>query len=201
MKINLMSKFIIKGGKKLKGEIRVSGSKNAVLPLMAACLLTEGECIINNTPRIKDVQTMASLLSDLGAKVSVDGSRVVITAEKLFKTEIKAELAGRLRGSVLLLGPLLARMKKTTMVFPGGDLIGKRPVDAHLSAFKDLGAVIKQNGSIELSCHKLIGNKIVLEESSVTATENALMAASIASGKTVIKLAAMEPHASNYANF
>ncbi|OGE81424.1 MAG: UDP-N-acetylglucosamine 1-carboxyvinyltransferase [Candidatus Doudnabacteria bacterium RIFCSPLOWO2_02_FULL_48_8] len=189
-----MAKFIINGNKPLNGEITVAGSKNAVLPMMAACLLTADECILTNVPKIRDVETMASLLSDLGAEVSLGDHRLSIRAAKLSKTEVNPDLAAKLRGSILLLGPLLARKKKAAMILPGGDLIGKRPVDAHLRAFEDLGAEVRQGNGIELNCEQLTGNKIVLIESSVTATENALMAAVLASGTTIIKLAAMEPH-------
>src|SRR5688500_16595080 len=189
-----MSKFIIQGGKKLSGEIQVAGSKNAMFPLFAAALLTSEECVFTNVPEITDKEVMVALLSDLGANVKVLDHQVSITANKLSKYEVDPLLAGKFRGSIVLLGSLLSRFGRAKMNFPGGDMIGKRPIDAHLAAFEALGAKTFANGSIEITADKLTGAKIILEESSVTATENAILAASMAVGQTTIKLAAMEPH-------
>lgn len=196
-----MSKFVINGGKKLSGEIRVAGSKNAVLALMAACLLTDQECVLTNVPDIKDVETMAEILRALGATVFYADGTLKIKAENITSSEVSHDLATKLRGSILVLGPLLARIHQVTMTFPGGDLIGKRPIEAHLAAFKELGAKISSNGSVNLSTDGLIGNRIIMEETSVTATENAMMAASLAKGKTTIRLAAMEPHVQQLGEF
>lgn len=190
-----MSRFVINGGKKLSGEIKVSGSKNAVLPLMAAALLTDEECVLTNVPEIQDVMSMVEILKDLGVAVEFSKHKLVIRAENISKTTPSGQWAQRLRGSILLLGSLLARMKQADFPFPGGDLIGKRPIDAHIAAFRALGASVDtSNGTLNISAPKLTGTKIVLEETSVTATENTMMAASLSSGTTVIKLAAMEPH-------
>lgn len=196
-----MSKFIIQGGKKLSGEITVSGSKNAMFPLFAAALLTKEECRFANVPAIKDREVMISLIRDLGAVVSETDHEVTIQANDLKKTQLDQNLAGRLRGSIVLLGVLLGRLKKAGMVFPGGDLIGKRPIDSHLAAFEALGAKVSTDGEIALDAPKLTGAKIVMEESSVTATENTILAAVLAQGQTMIKLAAMEPHVQQLCEF
>ena len=196
-----MSKFIINGGKKLAGEIKVAGSKNAVFPLFAASLLTDQECHFTNVPEILDKKLMLDLITDLGVEVRVAEHEVWIKASKINKYTVNSKLATKLRGSIVLLGALLGRFKKAQMVFPGGDIIGRRPIDAHLSAFRLLGAIVSAEGIITLSAAKLIGAKIVTEESSVTATENAILAAVTAEGQTVIKLAAMEPHVQQLCEF
>jgi UDP-N-acetylglucosamine 1-carboxyvinyltransferase len=196
-----MAKFLINGGKKLKGEVKVAGSKNAVLPLMAASLLTSDECVLTNVPDIKDVETMSEILREMGAEVIRSGATLRIKAENIKSVDVNHELATKLRGSILVLGPLLARAHQVTMTFPGGDLIGKRPIEAHLAVFKEMGAKISSNGSVILSTDGLVGNRIIMEETSVTATENAMMAASLASGKTTIRLAAMEPHVQQVGEF
>src|SRR3989344_5232517 len=196
-----MSKFIINGGKKLSGGIRVSGSKNAMFPLMAARLLTDEECVLTNVPQIKDMETMVAILQDLGVMVNSSDRSLVIKAEKIEKTKPDPELVSSLRGSVVLLGSILARMKKVTMAFPGGDKIGKRPIDAHLSALEALGAKVTIDGKIEVAADELTGAKIVMEESSVTATETIILAASMAKGVSTIKLAAMEPHVQQLCEF
>jgi len=199
-----MSKYVIRGGERLKGEIKVAGSKNAVLPLMAAALLTSDECVLTNVPDIKDVEVMTELLRGLGAAAEYDKSkrRLVIKAEKILSTEPQKDLTAKLRASVLLAGPLLGRFGQTTLHSSGGDKIGLRPIDTHLSGFVSLGAQIAHKEDYYvLSAKKLAGSKIVLEESSVTATENMLMAAVLASGTTVIKLAATEPHVQQLGEF
>jgi len=189
-----MPKFIIQGGKKLNGEIRVSGSKNAMFPLLAASLLTSEECRFTNVPQIKDTEVMIEILRDLGAEVKVDGRTITVTAASLKKSEPDAGLVSKLRGSIVLLGALLSRLGEARVAFPGGDSIGKRPIDSHLKAFEALGATVESNSIVSVKAAMLTGAKIVLEESSVTATENAILAAALAHGTTVIKLAAMEPH-------
>ncbi len=189
-----MSKFIINGGKNLKGEIEVSGSKNAVLACMAACLLTDEPCRLTNVPMIGDVMTMAEIIRDLGVKVEVRDHEVLIEAKNLVKTNLNPELVSKLRGSILLVGPLVGRARKVSLPHPGGDKIGVRPIDTHIAALKDLGVEVKVGEVVEFNAQNLQGSKIVLEETSVTATENAMMAASLATDKTVIRLAAMEPH-------
>jgi UDP-N-acetylglucosamine 1-carboxyvinyltransferase len=196
-----MSKFKIVGGKQLSGEVVISGSKNSSLPLMAACLLTEETCTLTNVPEIEDVQTMIEILRQLGAEVDSTDKRLVITAKALTSHEPDSGLVSRFRGSLLLLGALLGRLGKVTIVNAGGDKIGVRPIEAHVEALKALGAKYNNGNKISLKADKLVGAKIVLEESSVTATENAMMAAVLASGTTVIKLAAMEPHIQQLGEF
>ncbi|HEX5429662.1 MAG TPA: UDP-N-acetylglucosamine 1-carboxyvinyltransferase [Patescibacteria group bacterium] len=190
-----MSKFIITGGKPLAGEIKVSGSKNAIVALMAASLLTQDECVITNVPEISDVQSLIEILKELGVQVEYGKHKLVIRAENIAKVNPSAELVGKLRGSILLLGPILARKHEVDFPFPGGDLIGKRPINAHTDAFKNLGALVDtSNGTLKITADNLKGSKVVLTETSVTATENIMLAAALAEGPTTIKLAAMEPH-------
>lgn len=191
-----MSKYLITGGSPLKGEITVSGSKNAVLPLMAASLLTSEECILGNLPKIADVDVMAKLIGDLGATVVFDpeGRTISIRADNITKTSPDQELTAKLRASILLVGPLLGRFHKAVLPTSGGDKIGVRPIDAHTLGFQQLGASVKNGHDYAFEAVKLAGAIIILEESSVTATENLMMAAVLAEGRTLIKLAAMEPH-------
>jgi UDP-N-acetylglucosamine 1-carboxyvinyltransferase len=197
-----MSKFIILGEKKLSGEIAVAGAKNAVLPLLAACLLTSETCVLSNVPQIRDVEVMVDILERLGVSVIKNNDRLEITAANIDPHKVDFELLKKLRASILIAGPLLGRCSFASVVFPGGDKIGSRPIDAHLEAFKLLGAGVNISGEmIEISTTKLLGTKIVLEETSVTATENAMMAAVLSDGVTVIKLAAMEPHVQQLGEF
>lgn len=196
-----MEKFIISGGKPLSGTISVSGSKNAVLPLMAACLLTEETCILENVPQIRDVQRMTEIFEDLGVTVEHSANKLIITAKELIKPNPKPELVSKLRASILLLGGLLPRLKEVKLPYPGGDRIGRRPIDVHLQALAVLGVEISVDENIQITCKELIGGKVVLEESSVTATENILLASVLAKGVTIIKLAAMEPHVQQLGEF
>ena len=196
-----MPKFVINGGKILTGDIEVSGSKNATLPLMAACLLSQEECVLTNLPNIKDVETMVAIIEELGVKTKREGHSIAIDAKGLNKSEPSRELVGKLRGSLLLLGSLLGRTGRAALPFPGGDRIGKRPIDTHVEAVKALGVKVEENEAFYFSCSRLKGAKIVLEETSVTATENAMMAAVLAQGTTIIKLAAMEPHVQQLGEF
>ncbi len=196
-----MSKFIIQGGKPLSGEIEVTGSKNAVLALMAACLLTKEECVMTNVPEIDDVATMVEILRDLGALVRFADHKLSIKAENITKHNPNPDLVSKMRGSILIIGALLARLGKVELPLPGGDKIGARPIGAHIEALKALGAKESGNGLLGFEARKLNGAKILMEESSVTATENALLAAVCASGQTTIKLAAMEPHVQQLCQF
>jgi UDP-N-acetylglucosamine 1-carboxyvinyltransferase len=197
-----MSTFVISGGKKLSGSIEVAGSKNAILPIMAACLLTDEECVIENVPRIKDVETLSEIMREIGAQVSYKNHRLSISAKRIGKEEPNSEKVGKFRSSIFLLGALLARRGHVSMAYPGGDKIGARPIDTHLFGLEHLGArVYKNHADISVKTDKLTGGKIVLPESSVTGTETLLMAAVLAVGETVIKLAATEPHVQDLANF
>jgi UDP-N-acetylglucosamine 1-carboxyvinyltransferase len=196
-----MPKLIIEGGKKLQGAVRVAGMKNAATPILAACLLATKKCVIKNIPDIADVGAMVDILRDLGLGVSYGGHTATIIPGPL--TAIKrADLVRKLRSSILILGPILAREKQILLPEPGGCIIGKRPIDTHLYALEKLGARVRRvGGKIQLKAERLAGDRIVMPEFSVTATENLIMAASLAAGKTVIKLAAIEPHVQDLIKF
>jgi UDP-N-acetylglucosamine 1-carboxyvinyltransferase len=179
----------------------VAGSKNAMFPLFAAAFLTEEECKFTNVPAIKDREVMVAIMQDLGAEVSVSDHTVSIRAASLKTSELNPQLAGKLRGSIVLLGALLGRTHEAAMTFPGGDSIGKRPVDSHIQGFESLGAKVVVDSGIRATADKLTGAKIIMDESSVTATENIILAAALATGTTVIKLAAMEPHVQQLCEF
>jgi len=198
-----MSKFIIQGGKPLRGKIRVSGMKNAATPILAASILTREDCIIDNVPKITDVERMENILRRLGASVKrISKHRVKINCSKIDTTNPDFQEVREMRSSILLMGPLLARFKKIKIPHPGGCIIGARPIGTHFEALEALGAKIAQDQNyLRLEAKKLIGTKIVLREFSVTATENAMMAACFASGISVIKIAAAEPHIQDLANF
>lgn len=191
-----MSSFIINGGKPLTGEINVPGNKNAVLPAMAAALLTDQEVVLENVPQIRDVKTMGNLLVGLGADLrEPDAHSVAILAKNLKRKEPDEKLVADLRASVLLLGPLLSRFGETVIRHPGGDIIGRRSIEEHLKALEKLGVKIEIEGILnKLSVKKLHGADIHLTEASVTATENIMMAAVKAQGETQITNAAAEPH-------
>jgi len=197
-----MSKFVIGGGNPLKGEVRIAGSKNAVLPILAATLLTDQDCEIRNIPKISDVDTMLGILKALGAQIEREPDRVYINTKKVKSWSPPDNLVAKMRASILLIGPLLARFGKVEIAAPGGCQIGSRRVDTHLKAFRALGAkVSKEGGRLELSASRLRGDRVILEEMSVTATENVLMAASLAFGDSEIRLAAIEPHVVDLTKF
>jgi len=158
-----MEKFVITGGKPLSGEIQVGGAKNAVLPLMAACLLTDEACTITNVPEIQDVESMIKILRDLGVSVEYAHGTLKIQAKEIIKSNPDPELVSALRASILCLGPLLARTGSAEMPFPGGDKIGHRSITAHLEAFKALGASVNDREHVKVTAKKLLGHKIVLE--------------------------------------
>jgi UDP-N-acetylglucosamine 1-carboxyvinyltransferase len=197
-----MERFVIEGGVPLTGTVVASGNKNAALPIVAATLLTDQPVTLRNLPNIGDVQTMLTLLEDLGARVEWhDNNTVTIQASHLCSTCPKPELFSQIRGSLTLLGPMLARMGKITLTLPGGDRIGRRRIDTHLAALGGLGARIKHNDSLELQAVALHGADIWLDEASVTGTENAVMAACLARGETTIRNAASEPHVQELCHF
>jgi UDP-N-acetylglucosamine 1-carboxyvinyltransferase len=188
-----MDQIIISGGRPLKGTVKVSGAKNAALPILASSLLG-GECIVTNVPRVVDVATMCKLLSTMGAGVSVENSRVAIQAEHVHSTEAPYDLVRKMRASVLVLGPLLARWGEATVSLPGGCAIGTRPVDLHLAGLAKLGAEVSvEQGYIRAKAARLKGARINLDMPTVTGTENLMMAACLADGTTVIENAAKEP--------
>lgn len=191
-----MAKFIINGGIPLAGEIEVRGSKNSATPLIAATLLTDKPCIIDNIPLIDDVLKMIEIVKDLGADVEFLGERKIkITAKDIDPEKIRYDLINKLRSSVLIIGPLLARFKKIKISYPGGCIIGARPLDTHLDALKDLGAKVEyEDDCYNISLGNELNDEIVLKEFSVTATENILMASALLKNTITLKIAAVEPH-------
>lgn len=190
-----MEKFLIKGGKKLKGEVVISGSKNATLPIICASLLTKGKTILENVPNIADVRSMIKIIEALGAKTSFANHTLEIDPSNLKKKKIPDTLVKKMRASILIIGGLLPRLGEVKMAFPGGCVLGKRSVYSHTYALKALGCeVIDDVKGLHIKVKNLKGKKIILPELSVTATENAIMAAVLAKGESEIRLAATEPH-------
>jgi UDP-N-acetylglucosamine 1-carboxyvinyltransferase len=182
--------------------VRASGNKNGALPILAACVLAAEEVRLSNVPRIRDVETMVELLADLGADVEWTGpNEVRIDPQDLTGTDLDAELAREIRASFLLVGPLLARFGRVTVPPPGGDVIGRRRLDTHVHAFSALGADVAIDGVYELTTDGLRGTRMYLDEASVMATENAIMAAVLADGETVLGNAACEPHIQDLCRF
>jgi UDP-N-acetylglucosamine 1-carboxyvinyltransferase len=197
-----MEKFIIQGGVPLSGEIVPAGNKNAALPILAACLLTEEELVVRNVPDIRDVRSMLGLLERLGVKVTWSAENEVrLQADEISEPEIDEELANLIRASFLVAGPLLARTGEVSMPPPGGDTIGRRRLDAHLDAFRDLGARVDGDVWIGLSAppEGLKPTRVFMDEPSVMGTENALLAAALTEGPTTIANAACEPHVQDLA--
>ncbi|MGH2957344.1 MAG: UDP-N-acetylglucosamine 1-carboxyvinyltransferase [Solirubrobacterales bacterium] len=197
-----VEKFVIQGGVPLSGEIVPAGNKNAALPILAACLLTEEQVTVRNVPRIRDVDSMLGLLEELGVKVSwSDEHEVQLQADSLAGNEVDEAHSTRIRASFLVAGPLLARLGEAKMPPPGGDTIGRRRLDAHLDAFRDLGAKVDGDVWIELSAPPdgLKPKRIFMDEPSVMGTENALLAAALTPGPTTIANAASEPHVQDLA--
>jgi UDP-N-acetylglucosamine 1-carboxyvinyltransferase len=194
--------FVIEGGHPLGGRVRAAGNKNGALPILAACLLTDEPVTLSNVPRIDDVESMIGLLHGLGAEADWTGpSEVRVHASELTSHEADAELADRIRASFLVAGPLLARLGRASVPPPGGDVIGRRRLDPHLHAFERLGAEIEVNGRYDMRTGGLRGTPIFLDEASVMATENTVMAASLAPGETTIMNAACEPHVQDLCHF
>jgi len=194
--------FLIEGGHPLAGTIRAAGNKNGALPILAACLLTGEPVRLSNVPRIRDVETMIELLADLGVDAAWTGpNEVAVHAAAVTKTDLDEELCRRIRASFLLAGPLLARFGSVTVPPPGGDVIGRRRLDPHIHAFAELGAEIEANRGYVMRSERLRGTGIFLDEASVMATENAVMAAVLAEGETTIANAACEPHVQDLCRF
>jgi UDP-N-acetylglucosamine 1-carboxyvinyltransferase len=199
-----MDKFIITGCvQPLVGTVQVSGSKNAALPILAATLLSAKPVTLLNVPHLRDVVTINGLLSRLGARVSMDGNQVQVDAATITSTQAPYELVKTMRASIVVLGPLLARCGKAEVSLPGGCAIGPRPVDIHLEGMRALGANIEiKNGFIHAEVNgRLRGAELTLEKITVTGTENLLMAATLATGRTIIRNAAREPEVTDLANF
>ncbi len=194
--------FVIEGGRPLHGRIRASGNKNGALPILAACVLTTEPVQLHNVPRIVDVETMIELLNDIGAEAEWTGPNDVhVHAAEVVKHELDEELCSRMRASFLLAGPLLARVGSVSAPPPGGDVIGRRRLDPHIHAFAELGAQIEIGRRYEMRGGSLRGKHIFLDEASVMATENAVMAAALTPGETVIGNAACEPHVQDLCRF
>jgi UDP-N-acetylglucosamine 1-carboxyvinyltransferase len=196
-------KIVVEKSGPLKGSVRISGAKNAVLPIMAAALLAEEKCIIEDVPDLKDVNVMSAVLRSLGSEVTKleNGSLEIYTPE-IKTAEAPYELITKMRASFFVMGPLLARLKNAKIPLPGGCAIGARPVDLHLKGFKSLGVEINiEHGYIEGKADKLVGNTIYLDSPRVGATENIMMAATLAEGVTIIENAAEEPEITDLANF
>lgn len=190
-----MPKFVVEGGYALRGTIRPAGNKNAALPIIAATLLTDEDVILDNVPAIRDVKTLLDLLATLGAETEWLGpNKVRICAKNLKASELDTEAAARIRASILLAGPMLARVGRMVLPPPGGDFIGRRRVDTHFLALSKLGANVDADRGYRLETTGLRGADIFLDEPSVTATENAIMAAVLAKGRTRLRNAAAEPH-------
>ncbi len=193
---------MIEGGRPLGGRVRAAGNKNGALPIMAACLLTDEPVVLTNVPRIRDIETMGELLQHLGAEVEWIGpNEVRVHAAELVTTEVDDELADRIRASFLLAGPLLARVGRATVPPPGGDVIGRRRLDPHIHAFQRLGASVALGERYELRADRLAAAEIFLDEASVMATENAVMAAALTPGTTRLMNAASEPHVQDLCRF
>lgn len=198
-----MSRFVIEGQHTLEGEITVSGMKNAATPIIAATLLTTEECVISNVPRIIDVFKMLDILAGMGAELAWTGEHEVsIRCKDIDPSRLDTKAVKALRSSVLLIGPLLARFRTVAMPQPGGCIIGNRPLDTHFAAMEGIGGTVEEDREqIVIRAEKLQGAHVILSEFSVTATENLMMAAALAPGKTTIDLAAAEPHVQDLAKF
>ncbi len=191
----IMGTFVVEGGHRLEGRIRPAGNKNAALPCLAATVLAAEPVTLHNIPRILDVLTFLEIIESLGAKVGWDGANdVTVDASSVDKNSVDRALAARIRASLLLAGPLLARFGHVELPPPGGDVIGRRRMDTHFLAFEALGAKVTLNGGFNIAAERLLGADMFLDEPSVTGTENAIMAAVRAEGHTRIRNAAAEPH-------
>lgn len=199
-----MDKLIIKGGKKLEGEVNISSAKNSVLPILAATILNGNSCTIENAPMLEDVSVICEVLESLKADVSIDKSnkKVKINTANLFHNEANDELVRKMRASFLIMGPMLGRFGNFKISLPGGCNIGTRPIDLHLKGLSALGAEVSVgHGYVEAKAKKLRGNNIYLDYPSVGATENIMMAATLAEGETIIENAAEEPEIVDLARF
>jgi UDP-N-acetylglucosamine 1-carboxyvinyltransferase len=197
-----MESFVIEGGHPLNGTVRAAGNKNGALPILAASVLASEQVHLSNVPRIRDVETMVELLADVGADVEwVGPNDVRVDPTGVSKTDLDPVLAREIRASFLLAGPLLARFGRVSVPPPGGDVIGRRRLDTHVHAFAALGAEFEVDGVYELSADRLRGTRMYLDEASVMGTENAIMAAVLAEGETVLGHAACEPHIQDLCRF
>jgi UDP-N-acetylglucosamine 1-carboxyvinyltransferase len=197
-----MESFVIEGGTPLSGRVSAAGNKNGALPILAATVMASEPVLLSNVPRIRDVETMLALLADIGADVDWIGpNEVRVDSGNANKFELDPELCSRIRASFLLAGPLLARFGRASVPPPGGDVIGRRRLDPHVHALAELGVEVELNARFDMRTNGLQGRRIFLDEASVMATENAIMAAAVAQGETVIGNAACEPHVQDLCRF
>ncbi len=197
-----MEKFVIEGGHPLNGVVVPSGNKNGALALLAATLLTDQKVVLENVPRIKDVKNMLAIMADIGVDIEWSGDHeVTVQARDLTATRLDPNLCREIRASILFAGPMLARCGHIDLPLPGGDVIGRRRVDTHLAGLQALGAEIEVDSGYKMLADRLRGQDILLDEASVTGTENIIMAACLAEGTTIIHNAACEPHVQNLARF
>ncbi|EFK94888.1 UDP-N-acetylglucosamine 1-carboxyvinyltransferase [sediment metagenome] len=190
-----MSKFIIGGGISLKGEVKVSGSKNAALPILCASLLTTEKSVFKNVPDIDDIHSVLEIFKALGAEVKYENHTVMIDPKNMNNDKVPEHIISKMRASILIIGALINRFKEISIPFPGGCVLGKRSVSAHMDGFEELGCkIIDDKERLHIKAKKLTGKKIILQEQSVTATENLLMATVLAEGHSEIRMAATEPH-------
>ena len=197
-----MDAFEIRGGRLLQGEMQVYGAKNAALPILAASVMSEQECVIHGVPDLEDVRVMMEILVALGARVQREGDTVTVSPQTIRHTNVPAHLMRRMRSSIFLMGPLLARFGEAQLSRPGGCVIGQRPIDYHLRGIRALGARIEErNGYVRSTANRLFGTRLTLDFPSVGATENLMMASVLADGETVIDNAAREPEIGDLADF
>lgn len=197
-----MDYLSIEGGVRLKGEIMISGAKNAALPILIATLLTDEPCVVKNVPQLQDIETVIGLLVFLGKEIIRQGDQLYVRAGPTLYAEAPYELVRRMRASVVVVGPLLARLGQVKVSLPGGCAIGTRPIDIHLSGFRELGANVDlEEGYVSLKAPRLRGATVTLDFPSVGATENLMMAATLAQGRTTLENAAREPEISDLADF
>jgi UDP-N-acetylglucosamine 1-carboxyvinyltransferase len=198
----LTESFVIEGGRPLHGRVTAAGNKNGVLPILAACVMTSEPVVLHNVPRIRDVDTMLALIADLGAEVEWIGPNDVrVNAAEIRKTELDRELCSQMRASFLLAGPLLVRAGSAIVAPPGGDVIGRRRLDPHIHGFRELGVEVEAGDTYDMRTDGARGGGVFLDEASVMATENIVMAATLAQGETTIGNAACEPHVQDLCRF
>jgi len=198
-----LSRFIVEGGNRLQGELKIPGAKNAVLPILAATILNRGTSVIKNCPVLEDVKTMQEILTSLGLRVERDGQSIIVDGKNLTSNTVPESLAGKMRSSIVLMGSVLGRIGEIYISYPGGCSIGPRPIDMHLSSLRKMGAEIDDlyKGILHCKVKKFHGTEILLDYPSVGATENIMLAACLAEGKTVIRNAAKEPEIVDLQNF
>ena len=198
----MVERLVIRGGRQLKGTVKISGAKNAALPIMAATLLAEGKSILHRVPNLRDIRMMQEILCGIGASAVRDGGSLTVDAETVASTVVGEQLSREMRASVFLMGALLARCGEVTVAYPGGCAIGPRPIDLHLKALEKMGAhITEEHGTVRLTAKKLVGAEVQFDFPSVGATENALLAGVLADGVTVLRNVAREPEIVDLSSF